>query len=95
MSQEGSEIGSGEELGHHDHAPPMRLPLNSKRLKASHLRWLVTALEVPTAALGDELRQMIDGRLAEGGKGLGTSKLFLQVPTLPPSSLWRTRKEKF
>ena len=60
MSQEGSEIGSGEELGRHDHAPPMRLPLNSRRL--------ATALEVPTAASGDELRQMIDGRLAEGGK---------------------------
>ena len=38
---------------------PIRLPLNSKRLTANHLRRLAAGLEVPTGASADELRQMI------------------------------------
>ena len=68
MSQDGSESGSGEERGRREHAPSMRMPLNSKRLKAGHLRRLAAALGVPTAASADELRQMIDGKLTEEGK---------------------------
>ena len=68
MEQEESEISSGEELGRREPAPTMRLPLNSRRLKAEQLRRLAAALEVPTAASADELRQMIDGKLTGEGK---------------------------
>ena len=58
-----SGIGSGEER-----APPVRVPLNSRRLKAGHLRRIAAALDMPIAASADELRQMIDGNLTEEGK---------------------------
>ena len=41
------------------------LPLNSKRLKAAQLQRLARALSLPTSTSGDELRQMIDGKLEE------------------------------
>ena len=66
MEHEG-ETGSGAEEGWGDFAPPARLPLNSKRLKSGHQRWLAKELGVSTAASVDELRQMIDGKLTEGG----------------------------
>ena len=46
----------------------MRLPLNSRRLKAEQLRRLAAVLDVPTTASADELRQMIDGKLMGEGK---------------------------
>ena len=46
----------------------MRLPLNSRRLTASHLRRLAAELEVPTGASTNEIRQMIDGKLTEAGR---------------------------
>ena len=39
------------------------LPLNSKRLKTVQLQRLARALSIPTSASGDELRQLIDGKL--------------------------------
>ena len=42
--------------------------LNSKRLSATHLRRLATAMELPTEAVGDEVRQMIEGRLIAQGR---------------------------
>ena len=77
MSQDGSESGSGEERGRRKHAPSMRMPLNSKRLKAGHLRRLAAALGVPTAASADELRQMIDGKLTEEGKEVRNVQVVL------------------
>ena len=47
---------------------PIRLPLNSKRLTANHLRRLAAELEIATSASTDELRQMIDGKLSEAGR---------------------------
>ena len=41
------------------------LPLNSKRLKAVHVRQIARAMGVPTEAATDEIRQMIEGKLAE------------------------------
>ena len=55
----------------------MRMPLNSKRLKAGHLRRLAAALGVPTAASADELRQMIDGKLTEEGKEVRNVQVVL------------------
>ena len=44
------------------------IPLNSKRLSAAHLKRLATAMELPTEAVGDEVRQMIEGRLIAQGR---------------------------
>lgn len=53
------------ETGHGERAPPTRWPLNSKRFNAGYLRRLAEAMELPMTASADELRQMIDGQLAE------------------------------
>ncbi len=46
--------------------PPGRLlPLNSRRLTGRHIRAIAEALQLPTKASIDELRQLIDGKLAE------------------------------
>ena len=45
----------------------MRLPLNSRRLKAEQLRCLAAALEVPTEASAQELQQTIDGKFTVEG----------------------------
>ena len=52
-SRSGSEV--DRECG--ECAPPMRLPLNSKRLKAGQLQQLVTVLDVPTGESADEVHQ--------------------------------------
>ena len=44
------------------------LPLNSKRLTAGHLKRIAKALGLPTMAAGDEIRQMIDGKLSGDGQ---------------------------
>lgn len=41
------------------------LPLNSKRLTKKLMKQLAVALEVPTSATPDDLRQLISGRLEE------------------------------
>jgi len=45
----------------------MRLPLNSRRLTASQLKRVGSALGLPTAASTDEVRQMIEGELLRKG----------------------------
>ena len=44
------------------------IPLNSRRLTAGHLKRLARALDVPTTATGDDIRQMVEGKLAEAGR---------------------------
>ena len=44
------------------------IPLNSRRLSTIHLKRLATAIDVPTSANGDEVRQMIEGRLIAQGR---------------------------
>ncbi len=41
------------------------LPLNSRRLNAGHLHLLAETLGLPTGMSNDELRQVIDGKLAD------------------------------
>ena len=41
------------------------LPLNSRRLTAVHVRQSAKAMGVPTEVATDEVRQMIEGKLAE------------------------------
>ena len=43
------------------------LPLNLKRLTAAHVQQLARTLQLPTTASLDDIRQMIDGKLAEMG----------------------------
>jgi len=42
-----------------------RYPLNSRRLKAIWIQHIAQSLELPTAASISEVRQMIEGRLAD------------------------------
>ena len=42
--------------------------MNSKRLWREQLEWLARALQLPTSVSGDEMQQMIDGKLSDGGK---------------------------
>ena len=44
-----------------------RLSLNSKRVTVKQLKRIAAALEVPTSASGDELRQMLESKLEERG----------------------------
>lgn len=53
------------EVGYHARLP---IPLNSKCLTAAHLKRLAMALEVPTTAASDEVRQMVEGKLVEQGR---------------------------
>ena len=83
--QEGSESGAGL-------MTPIRLPLNSKRLTVSHLRRLASEVGVPTAASADELRQMIDGKLAEDGKD--TPNVQVVLPSAEPNSEFYLQDEE-
>lgn len=44
------------------------LPLNSRRLTADWIQAIAKALELPTAASQEDLRQMVDGKLSDLGK---------------------------
>ena len=44
---------------------PIRLPLNSRHLTAAQIKRLGRALELPTSASVEEVRQMIDGKLKD------------------------------
>ena len=57
----------------------IRLPLNSRRLTASHLRCLAAELEVPTGASTNEICQMIDGKLAESGKDVNVQAVLVSA----------------
>ena len=46
--------------------PP--IPLNSKRLTVAHMKRLARSLGLPTTAAGDEIRQMVEGKLADAGR---------------------------
>ena len=60
MAEQSSE-GIGEPRG-------KALPLNSKCLTTAQLQRIARGLEVHTTARGDELHQMVDGKLTEMGK---------------------------
>ena len=45
-----------------------RLPLNSRRLKTTHLRQIRKALDLPTLASVDKIHGLIEGKLAESGR---------------------------
>ena len=44
-----------------------RLPLNSRRLTAAHLKRIATAMELPVTGSADQLRQLIEGKLQTEG----------------------------
>ena len=53
------------------------IPLNSKRLTVTHLRRLANSIGVPVDAGGEELRQMIDGKLLEMGREPRNVQVFV------------------
>ena len=65
------------------HAAPRRkailLPLNSRRLTAAYLQQLARALELPTAAGAEDIRQMINGMIEE----MGHDPMNVQVAVEP------------
>ena len=58
---------AGEEHGvFGDTAPRGKLlPLNSRRLTSAYLKQIAESLELPTTGSGDEIRQLIEGKLQE------------------------------
>ena len=42
---------------------PIQLPLNSRHLTAAQIKWLRRALDLPTLATVEEVRQVIHGKL--------------------------------
>ena len=58
-------ISEGAPDGHRARLP---IPLNSKRLTAAHLKRLAMALDIPTTAAGDEVRQMVEGKFGKQGR---------------------------
>ena len=63
------------------------IPLNSKRLMAAHLRRLATAVGVPTTAAGDEVRTMVEGKMAELGREPKNVQVVLGATPLDAFSL--------
>ena len=59
--------GSGSESDDNPRDPELpqgaRLPLNSKRLTAVHLRAIAKAMDLSTTGSTDQVRQMIEGKL--------------------------------
>ena len=43
------------------------IPLNSRRLTANHVKRMARALGVPTTAAGEDIRQMVEGKITETG----------------------------
>ena len=66
----GDRDNGGGALGKHEHPAPLHnvVPLNSKRLTTVLLKQLAGALEVPTTASSDDLRQLITGKLEKLGR---------------------------
>ena len=54
------------------------LPFNSKRLKATNLKRIAQALELPTSSSVDEVRTLVDGRLTELGREPRNTQVHVQ-----------------
>lgn len=68
------------------------IPLNSKRLTAGHLKRLARALEVPTTAAGDEIWQMVEGKLTEPGREPQNVQVMLSSGT--PKAVFSLQDEE-
>ena len=80
--------GPSHEAEHSETTPRLTkpLPLNSKRLKVLHLRQMAASMTLPTTGSANELRQMIEGRLAD----MGTDPRHVQV-LVPEAALTAAR----
>lgn len=54
------------------------LPLNSKRLTAAHLKQIAHSLSLPTTGAADQLRQVIEGKLATDGYETANIQVVLE-----------------
>ena len=68
------------------------IPLNSKRLTAEYLKRLARALDVPTTAAGDEIRQMVEGKLVDKGREPRNAQVVLRGAT--PQSAFALQDEE-
>ena len=59
-----------------------RVPLNSRRLTAVHLRQLAEALELPAVGSADEIRQVIEGKLQSSGYEVANVQVILEESSL-------------
>ena len=58
------------------------LPLNSRRLTSAYLKQIVESLELPTTGLGDEIRQLIEGKLQDSHDILNVQVVVDEIPTI-------------
>ena len=67
MSESEDEVGEGRSYGagEEDFPHGKLLPLNSRRLTATHLKSIVDSLDLPTTGSPDQIRQLIKGKLQE------------------------------
>ena len=71
----------------HDEATDSRaharlpIPLNSRRLTANHVKRMARALGVPTTAAGEDIRQMVEGKITETGHEPRNVQVKLAGPT--------------
>ena len=59
-----------------------RVPLNSRRLTAVHLRQLAEALGLPAVGSTDEIRQVIEGKLQSSGYEVANVQVILEESSL-------------
>ena len=67
MSGSTAETGGGDHAAGHVPSASRPLPLNSKKITVAMLKQLARGLEVPTTSGGDELRQLVEGKLGDMG----------------------------
>ena len=63
------------------------LPLNSRGLSATVLRKLAHAMDLPVSVTGEELRQLIDGKLIATGKEHKNVQVLVSVSEAGEESL--------
>ncbi len=69
------------------------LPLNSRRLKAAHLRALAEQLDLPTSASADETRQLVEGKLEGLNKEPRNVQVIIQEVDDGSASLYLTDED--
>ena len=66
-----------------------RIPLNSRKLTAPHLRQIAKAMDLPTERPADELRQQIEGSLAsQEDREISTVQVIMKNQPLIETQLW-------
>lgn len=59
-------------------APPRETALNSKRLTGALLKQLARGLDLPSSTSGDELRQLVEGKVGDFGHEPSHTRVLIQ-----------------